>query len=70
MSTKASAAALVQAAKDLSVAWQETREQWRDTQALHFGQDYLDDLPNRMNRALAVMNELDTLFAKIHNDCE
>lgn len=70
MSTKASAAALVQATKDLSVAWQETKEHWRDVKAIEFEAAYIEELPNRLNRTLSVMAEIDNLFAKIRTDCE
>ncbi len=70
MSTKASAAALVQAAKDLSVSWQETKAHWRDVKAIEFEAAYIEELPNRLNRTLSVMAEIDNLFAKIRHDCE
>jgi hypothetical protein len=70
MSTKASAAALVQAAKDLSVSWQETKDHWRDVKAIEFEAAYIEELPNRLNRTLSVMAEIDNLFAKIRTDCE
>lgn len=70
MSTKASAAALIQAYKDLAVAWQDTKAYWHDAKAMEFEQAYIDDLPNRVNRTLAVMGEIEALFGKIRNDCE
>ena len=55
MSTKGSAASLNQAAKDLLLAWQETRAHWHDTKSAEFEQQYLEELPNRITRALGVM---------------
>jgi hypothetical protein len=70
MSTKASAAALVQAYKDLAAAWQATKAQWRDVKTIEFEQTYLEELPNRVNRTLSVMSEIDALLSKIRKDCE
>jgi len=70
MSTRANAAALTQAYKDLAVAWQDTQAYWHDAKAIEFESTYIADLPNRVNRALAVMGEIETLFEKIRNDCE
>ncbi|MEI7957873.1 MAG: hypothetical protein WCI40_02095 [Verrucomicrobiota bacterium] len=70
MSTKGSAASLNQAAKDLLLAWQETRAHWHDTKSAEFEQQYLEELPNRITRALGVMEEIDTLLRKVRNDCE
>lgn len=70
MSTKASAAALAQAAKDLVVGWQETKAHWHDVKSIEFEQQYIEELPNRITRAMTVMAELDTLLGKVRNDCE
>jgi hypothetical protein len=70
MSTKASAAALAQASKDLSVAWQEAKAHWHDVKSIEFEQKYFEDLPNRITRTLSVMAEIDTLLGKVRNDCE
>jgi len=70
MSTKASAAALAQAAKDLAVGWQETKAHWHDVKSIEFEQQYFEELPNRITRAMTVMAELDTLLGKVRNDCE
>jgi len=70
MSTKGSAASLSQATKDLLVAWQETKAHWHDVKSAEFEQQYLEELPNRVTRALGVMEEIDTLLRKVRNDCE
>lgn len=70
MSTKANAAALAQAYKDLAVAWQETKAHWHDAKSIEFEAAYIEDLPNRINRTLSVMADIDALFGKIRNDCE
>jgi len=70
MNTKGSAAILTHAYKELAVHWHETLEFWRDAQAAAFEKNYMEDLPNRITRTLAVMNELDILLRKVHSDCE
>ena len=70
MSTKSSAATLSAATKDLMVGWQETKAHWHDVKSIEFEQQYLEELPNRITRALSVMEELDKLLGKVRNDCE
>ena len=70
MSTRANAASLTQSAKDLSLAWQRTRESWNDAKSLEFDRHYLEPLPGYIGRALSVMDELDALLRKARTDCE
>jgi len=41
MNTRTSASNLAQAMKDLSLAWQQTRADWRDAKAIEFDDRYL-----------------------------
>ena len=70
MSTRVSGANLLQAVKDLSLHWQQTRESWRDVKSLQFEQTYLDELAPQVTRATAAMEELDALLRKVRKDCE
>ncbi len=70
MNTRASAANLTQAMKNLSVEWQAARAQWRDAKSAEFEEEFLADLPHHASRAAAVIEELDTLLRKVRSDCE
>ncbi len=70
MSTRASAANLVQAAKDLSLQWQQTKSYWNDIKSQEFEQTYLESLPEDVARAVSVMTDLDELIRKVRKDCE
>jgi hypothetical protein len=70
MSLKVSASNLASAATELNVHWQNTRASWRDAKALEFSQTYLEELPHLVQRANAVMNEIDNLLRKVKQDCE
>ena len=70
MSTRSSAANLAQAMKDLSLAWQETRSQWRDTKAIEFDDTYLEVLPQHVARASSAMEEIEALLKKVRSACE
>ena len=70
MSTKESAANLVQALKELSLKWQETRARWQDGKAVQFERDYLEALPDHVQRTMSVMQDIDVLLKKVHSDCE
>jgi hypothetical protein len=65
MNTRAAAANLAQATKDLSIAWQEARSSWRDAKAAEFESKYLDPLPAYVARAGAALEELDALLRMV-----
>lgn len=70
MSTRESGANLVQALKELSLRWQETKAHWHDVKSQQFEKNYLEDLPDHVQRTMSVMQEIDVLLKKIRNDCE
>ena len=70
MSTRESGANLVQALKELSLRWQETKSHWHDIKSQQFERDYLEDLPDHVQRTMGVMQEIDVLLKRIRNDCE
>ena len=70
MSAKVSASNLVQAVKDLSIEWQQTRTYWHDIKSQEFERDYLDLIPEYVRRARTAMEEIDALLRKVRHDCE
>ncbi len=56
--------------KELSLAWQQTRESWKDQKAQEFEQKYLRDLWGSVEKTLVVMEQLEKVIAKIRKDCE
>ncbi len=70
MSTRSSAANLVQAVKDLTVEWQETKSYWRDVKSQEFERKYLEELPSYVARTTAVIEQIDALLRKVRTDCE
>lgn len=70
MNTAGSASNLVQAVKDLSRHWQETRAHWSDVKSQEFERKYLETLPDQVARAMTVIEEIDALLRKVKHDCE
>jgi len=70
MSTKGNASNLVQAAKDLSNEWQQTKSHWHDVKSQEFERKYLEDLPGHVTRAALMIEEIDVVLRKIRSDCE
>ena len=70
MSLSANKARLGEMTKDLLARWQETHEQWRDAKAADFETTYLRELKSDVDKAMAAMNELEKVLAKMRNDCE
>ena len=70
MNPRSSAANLAQAAKDLSLEWQQAKAHWRDVKSIQFEKDYLDQIPQQFARAITAMEEIETLLRKVRSDCE
>lgn len=70
MSARESGANLVQALKELSLRWQETKAHWHDVKSQQFEREYLEELPDHVQRTMGVMQEIDVLLKKVRNDCE
>ncbi|RYD70959.1 MAG: hypothetical protein EOP84_25755 [Verrucomicrobiaceae bacterium] len=70
MNTRASAANLAQAVKDLSIEWDQIKDSWRDVKSREFEEKYLEPIPNQVARATAVIEEIDAILRKVKADCE
>jgi uncharacterized membrane protein YgaE (UPF0421/DUF939 family) len=70
MSTKGSAANLVQAAKDLANEWEQTKSHWHDVKSHEFEERYLEELPAHVRRAALMIEEVDVVLRKIRSECE
>ena len=70
MNTRTSASNLAAAMKDLSIAWQHTREHWNDVKSREFDDRYLEVCPQHVARATSAIEELETILKKIRTDCE
>ena len=56
--------------RELRLQWLQTKEYWDDSKSREFEQKYLQELFSAVDRSVAVMDELNTLVAKIRKDCE
>ena len=56
--------------KELSYQWQQTKESWNDAKSQEFQHQYIEELLSNIDRAVAVIDELDKLVGKIRSDCE
>jgi hypothetical protein len=70
MSVRVGATNLDDAVKELNIRWQQTRASWRDQKAMEFERTYLEKLPNVVQRAKTIMEELDLVLRRVHSDCE
>ncbi len=70
MSLGGSKSRLVALTRELSLQWNETKNDWRDAKSQEFERQYLRDLFIAVDRSVTVMEKLDTLLAKIRKDCE
>ena len=70
MSVRSSRGTLSKAVRDLNVAWGQTKNYWRDAKAREFEEKYIDPLPDALNNASSIIEELDRVLTKIRRDCE
>ena len=54
----------------LSSQWQQTRESWKDAKSEEFERQYLEELFTSVDKAVAIMDQVEKLVAKIRSDCE
>jgi len=70
MSVKSSRGSLMKAVRDLNMSWQQTRNFWMDSKAGEFQQKYISPLPDAVNSASSIIEDLDKILTKIRRDCE
>jgi predicted subunit of tRNA(5-methylaminomethyl-2-thiouridylate) methyltransferase len=61
---------LVSVTREVSNQWDQTKHYWQDAKALEFEHEYMDLLQSSVEKAVTVIDELDSLIAKIRHDCE
>ncbi|MFO1460262.1 MAG: hypothetical protein U1G08_12720 [Verrucomicrobiota bacterium] len=54
----------------LRIQWDQTKDYWRDDQALEFERTYLMDLEAGVENAVGTIEKLDTLLTQLRRDCE
>jgi hypothetical protein len=50
--------------------WRQTKDYWQDTRSEEFEHKYMDELQSSVDKAVAVIEQLDKLVTKIRKDCE
>jgi hypothetical protein len=70
MSLADSKARLAGVTKALFTQWDQTRESWRDAKSTEFEFQYLRDLKSDVDKAVAAMEEVEKILAKLRKDCE
>ena len=70
MNVSANGKTVVALTKQLSVAWAETRQHWRDSKSEEFEKRFLSELLSTIDRAAPVFDDLDKVLHRVRNDCE
>jgi len=65
-----SKARLAGVTKALFSQWEHTRESWRDAKSSEFEFLYLRELKADVDKAVAAMEEVEKILAKLRHDCE
>lgn len=56
--------------RELLRSWQETQEYWRDAKGKEFDATYMQPLFDAADNAVAAMEDLDKMLARLRSDCE
>ena len=56
--------------KQVAVAWDETRQHWRDNKSEEFEKRFLSELIMSVDRAAPVFDALEKVLNRVRNDCE
>lgn len=70
MSASSNGHAIAVATRELAARWGETRQLWRDAQAVDFEKDHLAELFAAVERAGPIFESLDKVLKKVREDCE
>jgi hypothetical protein len=70
MNLAADKARLMAITKDLFMKWEQAKETWKDSKSLEFERKYMFELMAGVDGAVAVIEQLDKLIAKVRRDCE
>ena len=70
MSVKSTRGMLTNAVRDLNTRWSQTKNYWNDAKAREFEEKYIKPLPDALNSAASIIEELDQVLSKIRRDCE
>jgi hypothetical protein len=65
-----SAARLEALTRDLRAKWRQTKEAWADAKSQEFEQRFLQELFPGVDKAVAIIEQIDKLINKIKKDCE
>ena len=70
MNVSANGKMVVGLTKHLSVAWEETKQHWRDAKAEEFEKRFLTELISTVDRAAPVFDDLEKVLNRVRSDCE
>ncbi|MGC4033901.1 MAG: hypothetical protein QM754_19645 [Tepidisphaeraceae bacterium] len=56
--------------KDLTMRWQQTRQEWDDAVADSFEKTYLEPLEHSLRQAIAAMDQAAAALSRVRSDCE
>lgn len=55
---------------ELKIEWEQTKHYWNDAKSLEFEQRFMSELIPAVNQAIATIESLERVLAKLRQDCE
>ena len=56
--------------KELSMHWDQTKDVWKDSRSAEFEKKYIEELLASVDKASAVIAQLDKVINRVRHDCE
>jgi hypothetical protein len=70
MSMAGSKSRLTGTIKELSLKWEQTKNDWRDQKSAEFEHKFLQELFAGVDKTVVIIEKLDELLKKVRSDCE
>lgn len=61
---------LTKAMKELTLRWQDARNDWRDAVADEFEKKYIESLERDLRNALGAMDHIGVILQRIRHECQ
>ena len=70
MNVSANGKTLFALTKQLSVAWGETKDSWRDPKSEEFERRFLTELTSTVDRVAPIFDDLEKVLNRVRRECE
>jgi hypothetical protein len=70
MSARANSVKLMKVTKQFMLSWRQVQNYWRDQKSREFEKKHIESLPDDINAASKVIEEIDRILTRARKDCD